>query len=75
MKKLTIREARQALSHLDQLLSREGEVLITRRGEPIAQVSPVARKKPIPSHRDLREKIGRVKIGSEELLREERDAR
>ena len=75
MKKLTIRETRQALSHLDHLLSLEGEVVITRRGKPIAHVMPVTRKKPIPSHRALRERMREVKIPSEKLLRKERDAR
>jgi len=75
MKTLTIREARQALSHLDDLLSIEGELTITRRGEPIAHVVPIIRKRPVPSHRDLREKMQEVKVGSEKLLREERNAR
>jgi hypothetical protein len=30
MKKLTIREIRQSLSHLDRLLETEGEVMVTR---------------------------------------------
>lgn len=75
MKKLTIRQARQALSHLDQLLEAEGEVMITRRGEVIAHVVQIGKKRPIPSHRNLREKMREVKIGSEKLLREEREAR
>ncbi len=61
MKKLTIREARQALSHLDRLLAIEGEVMITRRGEPIAKVVQVGRKRSIPSHRDLREGVKRIR--------------
>ena len=48
MKELSIREARQSLSHLDQLLELEGEVMITRRGEPIARVIPISRKRSIP---------------------------
>ena len=75
MKKLTIRQTRQSLSQLDRLLEIEGEVTITRRGEPIARILPVNGKRPIPSHRDLREKMREVKIGSEKLLREERDVR
>jgi len=47
MKKLTVREARQSLSHLDQLPAIEGEVTITRRGDPIAKVVQVGRKRPI----------------------------
>jgi len=73
MRKLTIRQTRQSLSQLDRLLEIEGEVTITRRGEPIARIVSVNRKRPIPSHRDLREKMRKAKIGSEKLLREERD--
>ena len=72
MKKLSIREARQALSQLDQLLAIEGEVMITRRGEPIAKVVQVGRKRPIPSHRDLREGMHK---GSETVLRKDRNER
>jgi antitoxin (DNA-binding transcriptional repressor) of toxin-antitoxin stability system len=75
VKKLTIREARQALSHLDRLLAAEGEVTITRRGEAIARLIQLGNKKPIPTHRDLRDKMPRMRKGSEKLLREERDAR
>ena len=75
MKKLSIREIRQSLSHLDRLLASEGEVTITRRGEPIAQVVPVGKKRPIPSHRDLREGMPRMRKGSEKIVREDRDAR
>ncbi len=60
MKKLTIREARQSLSQLDRLLAVEEEVMITRRGEPIAKVVQVERKRPIPSHRDLRYEMKRM---------------
>ncbi len=75
MKKLSIREARQALSHLDQLLAVEEEVMITRRGDPIAKVVQVGRKRPIPSHRDLRDGMSKMRVGSETLIRSDRDER
>ena len=75
MKKLTIREARQSLSHLDRLLAVEEEVMITRRGDPIAKVVQVGRKRPIPSHRDLRDGMQRMLKGSETVLRKDRDER
>ena len=75
MKKLTIREARQSLPHLDRLLAVEGEITITRRGEAIARVVQVGKKRPIPSHRDLREGMRRMRKGSEKIIREDRDAR
>ena len=75
MKKLTIRETRQALSHLDRLLSGEGEVTITRRGEAIARLMHIGEKRPIPSHQALRESMPRMRKGSEKLVRGDRDAR
>ena len=75
MKKLNIRQARQALSHLDQLLASEGEVTITRRGQAIARVMQIGKKRAMPSHRDLREKMPLMRKGSEKLIRADRDAR
>lgn len=75
MKKLTIREARQALSHLDRLLPIEGESLLTRRGVPIARVVQVGKRRRVPSHRDLRASMPRMRKGSQKSVREDRDAR
>ena len=75
MKTLSIREARQALSHLDQILATEGEVTIMKRGKAVARVVQLGKKMPVPSHRDLREKMPLIKKGSEKLVREDRDAR
>ncbi len=73
MKKLSIRETRQSLSYLDRLLEEEGEVMITRRGEVIARLTPIGKKRPIPSHRELRKRMPLMRKGSEKLVREERD--
>ena len=75
MKKLNIREARQSLTRLEQILLAEGEIAITRRGTEIARVVSLARHAPIPSHRNLREKTSRMRKGSEKLVREDRDAK
>jgi len=75
MKKLTIREARQSLTHLDTLLKTEDEVVITRRGQVIARVHAAEPRRNMPSHADLRGKMPRVPVPSADLLREERDAR
>ena len=75
MKKLSIREARQSLSHLDQILATEGEVMITRRGEPIARIIPISRKRSIPTHRNLRKSMPKMLKGSEHLIRKDRDER
>jgi len=75
MKKLSIREARQNLSHLDRLLDEEGEVTLTRRGKAIAKVVGIGQTRPIPSHKSLRRKMAPLRKGSEKLVREDRDAR
>ena len=75
MKKMTIREARQALSRLDRILEEEGEVTITRRGRAVARVVSVSGKRAIPSHKALRESMPRMRRGSWQLVREDRDAR
>ncbi len=75
MKKLSIREARQSLSHLDRLLEEQGEITITRRGKPIGRVTAIGGKKAIPSHKELRMKMRRVKTESRTLVREDREGR
>ena len=75
MKNLTIRETRQALSSLDRILETEGEVTITKRGKAVAKLIQLGKRKPIPSHANLRDKMMRMKRGSDKLVREDRDAR
>ena len=72
---MAIREARQSLSHLYEILTAEGEVAITKRGREIALVLPFGRVLPMPSHQDLRGKMPLMMKGSEDLVREDRDAR
>ena len=75
MKKLSIREVRKELAQLDELIRREGEVLITRRGKPIARLLPVGVAKAPQSHAALRASMPRTLVGSEVRVREDRDQR
>lgn len=75
MKKLTIREARQALSRLNEILADEDEVTITKHGETVARLRRAYPRRLIPSHKVLREKMRRMRRGSEVLIREERERR
>ncbi|MCC6347036.1 MAG: type II toxin-antitoxin system prevent-host-death family antitoxin [Nitrospirales bacterium] len=75
MKRLTIREARQALSDLDRILATEGEITITKRGKAVARIVQLERKAAMPSHRNLRERMPCAREGSKKLIREDRDAR
>jgi prevent-host-death family protein len=70
-----VREIRAALPQLEQLLAEEGEVVITRNGRPVARVLPMATAGNIPSGAELRRKMRRLKVGSEVLIREDRNAR
>ena len=71
---VTLAEAKTHLSHLlDQVVAGE-EVVITRRGQPIARISPVERpKRPIRSLAEFRSGMPRWSKSSADLLREMRD--
>lgn len=75
MKSLSIREVRKELAHLDELVARAGEVVVTRRGQPIARLLPLRSQRRMPSHADLRASMPRLKEGSETHTRTERDER
>jgi len=75
VKKLTIKEMRHSLSHLDRLLQIDGEVTITRLGEAIARLRQIGKKKRIPSHRDLCGRMPLMREESEKVVREDRDLR
>jgi prevent-host-death family protein len=75
MKTLSIREARAALSRVDDILAEEGEVLITRRGKAVARLLPVRPRKPVPSHAELRASMRPLSVPSEVYIRAERDER
>ena len=72
---LSIREMRGALTRLEELLSRAGELTITRRGRPIARVISVEAVRRAPSHKRLRQAMGSLEAGSEDLVRADREAR
>jgi len=75
MKTLNIREARAELGRLDALLEDEGEIIITRRGRPIARIQPMRQRRPRPTHAELRAAMPRLDVGSEVLVRQDRDER
>lgn len=78
MKNISIREIRQGLAHLNELLAREGEVILTRHGKPIARVLPIAQESGalhLPSLKWLRDKMTRQAVDGEAMIREDRDAR
>jgi prevent-host-death family protein len=75
MRKLSVREMRAALGNLDELVGQSGEVIVTRHGEPIARILPIRGTREIPSLRAFRASMPLCATSSEELVREDRDAR
>ena len=75
MKQISIREARQALSRLDQILEVEGEVTITKRGKAVARLVHLGKNIAMPSHIVLRKKMKLMKADSSKLIRLDRDDR
>jgi antitoxin (DNA-binding transcriptional repressor) of toxin-antitoxin stability system len=75
MTELSIREMRNALAHLDELLAKSGEIIITRHGKAIARILPMREKIQRPTNDELRKKMGKFTPTAAELIREDRDAR
>lgn len=80
MKTLTIREAREGLSHPDQMFADADEVLVVKHGEPVARILPVepaakARKKTFRSLAAFRASQPLQDVPSEILISEDREDR
>ena len=75
LKTLSIREVRSALSHLDEVVAEAGEVVVTRRGRPLARILPARPRRRIPSRAQLRASMPRLKVPSEVLIRQDRELR
>lgn len=75
MKTITIREAREGLSHPEQLFADDDEVLVLCRGEPVARILSVQPKRKVRSLADFRARFPMQDVPSEVLIREDRDAR
>ena len=75
MRSISMRALRATLSRLEELLADEGELVITLSGKPVARLLPIQSQKPIPSPADLRTRIPRLEMGSELLIRQDRNER
>jgi antitoxin (DNA-binding transcriptional repressor) of toxin-antitoxin stability system len=75
MKELSIREAREQLTAIEELVEKEGEIILTRRGKAVARILPLTGPRKLPSRASLRRKMPRLKTPSEALVRLDRDSR
>lgn len=75
MKTLTIREAREGLSHPEQMFADGEEVLVVRRGEPIARILPARPSRPFPDLRSFLASQPMQTVPSETLVAADREER
>lgn len=75
MKTLTIREAREGLSHPEQMFADADEVLVVRHGEPVARILPAVPRPRIRSLRNFLASQPMQTVPSETILAEEREDR
>jgi prevent-host-death family protein len=74
MNTVTLADAKTHLSHLLDQVEAGEEIVITRRGQPVARISPVEKpKRPIKSLAEFRSRMPGWRKSSAELLREMRD--
>jgi antitoxin (DNA-binding transcriptional repressor) of toxin-antitoxin stability system len=66
---------RANIGRLAILLAAEGELVISRRGQPIARVLPMAQHRHPPDHANLRQRMPLLQTPSAALIRAERDER
>jgi antitoxin (DNA-binding transcriptional repressor) of toxin-antitoxin stability system len=75
MKTLTIREAREGLSHPEQMFAEDDEVLVVRHGEPIARILPITPRPKFRSLAAFRASQPMQTVPSEVILAEDREDR
>jgi antitoxin (DNA-binding transcriptional repressor) of toxin-antitoxin stability system len=75
MKTLTVREAREGLSHPEQMFADDDEVLVMRHGEPVARILPANPRPRLNSLKGFLAGQPMQTVPSEELLAEEREDR
>lgn len=75
MKTLTIREAREGLSHPDKMFADNEEILVVCRGEPVARILPAKPKMRVRSLAAFRARQPMQTVPNEEIVGEDRTER
>ena len=74
MSTVTLADDKAHLSHLIDQVGAGNEVVITRRGKPVARITPVGTpRKPLQSPAAFRARMPKARKASAELIRELRD--
>jgi prevent-host-death family protein len=74
MTKFSVAEAKARLSEILSKVEAGDEVLITRRGEPVARIAAVSkRRKSLPPLSEFRATLPKAKTSSVKIIRQMRD--
>ncbi len=73
MRTMSIRQLRDSLSSLGEIVEGDREILITRHGRVLAKLVAPGPSRSAPSHSDLRESMPYLSVPSEELVRRDRE--
>ncbi len=73
MRTISIRELRASLSFIDEIVERDGDVVLTRNGRPLVRMVPLNPRLTAPSHADLRATMPYMRVPSEHLIRADRE--
>jgi antitoxin (DNA-binding transcriptional repressor) of toxin-antitoxin stability system len=73
MKTLTIREAREGLSHPERLFADHDEVLVVRRGKPIVRILPATPRRKVRSLAKFRAGQRMQQVPSEAVIGQDRE--
>ncbi|MBT4090322.1 MAG: type II toxin-antitoxin system prevent-host-death family antitoxin [Deltaproteobacteria bacterium] len=78
MKTVSVREAREKIGSLLDAVSAGENIVITRRGKPVAQLTAIETEDTrirFPDRTKFREQISSSRINAENLIRDMRDER
>ncbi len=73
MREMSVRELRDSLSSIGEIVEREGEVLLTRHGRPLVRLVALNPSRSAPSHANLRAGMPYMTAPSEDLVRVDRE--
>ena len=75
MKTITVREAREGLSHPETLFVDANEVIVTKHGQPILRLLPAAGARKVRSMAEFRAKLRIQSVASETIVARDREER
>ena len=75
MKTINVRELRNDMPRLREILAKEHELLLVSNGEPVARILPAPKRRHVPSLAAHRAKMPMLEGSVADLIREDRDRR